>query len=617
MYGFLQRFCLSLLSNLSVMLVIFQISSASAVIEKKPLSEACEALLKEIPNSDLIYDWNKHDIALFQQWLEQINSSLSTVTPFSAEQLKGLLVRISHSHQEQMQLRQLLDPTFEGEHTVLIQKGHLGEWEQPIYDWLNSILQKPVETRAQIKERQKQYEKRGPLNPIQTHRYEKLVKEVAELEAEIGQKVTTEDELKYAALENHLTQYRLSTVRSYRDAKISSAISILDLKNKLRAIDSGAHSSDRFRDIDGLTAQVAAANNPEIFAEIDFYFSLVQSEKFNYERAQIVRVRFASWYNGKNQSFQDSVNELILNEVQKMFEIHSTGGLNPHYMGPALLYSIGQTVGQQTEELGLEAMTVNLESIDWNTSQVSFLGSWETSTIPRLIGFPIPFEKEQEHKQYVYMYGVEFKDSLQHRRFTVQVVPKMLEENEALPLPAASYRVLEGLKINEIRETLLAPREQDGFQTQPVDLAEPLVELTESSGPNIFRVLPTQLLFSRLPLTREEAQKKKSNLAIAHLVRDAMLGADTNGEYAKVRFYNMNRQLFPDDTFFRLLIDAPASQTFATPFIEIGKLTQVRFFLERNTLNNTYNLTAIREFGFGPFKIKTGYWTGTYQPPRR
>ncbi len=617
MYGYLQRFCLLFLSILSVVLMFFQIPVASAATEKKPLSAECEALLKEIPNSDLIYDWNKSAIPQLQQWLEQINSSFSTVTPFTAEQLKGLLVRISHRHEEQMHLRHLLDPTFEDDHYAQIKKGEMGEWEQPIYDWLNSILQKPEETREQIEERQKQHEKRGPLNPVQEHRFKKLVKEVAELEAEIGQKVTTDDELKYAALENHLANYRLYAVRSYRDAKISSSVSILDLKNKLQAINSSAHSSDRFGDIDGLTAKVAAANNSEIFQEIEFYFSLVQSGQFNYDRAEIVRARFVNWYYGKNHSFQETVNDLILSEVKKMFEIHSTGGLNPHYIGDALLYSIGQSVGQQAEELGTEKMTANLESIDWNASTVSFLGSWETSSIPRLIGFPIPFEKEAEHKQYVYMYGVEFKDSLQHRRFTVQVIPKMTEGNEALPLQAASYRVLAGLEIKEIRETLLAPREQDGFPTQPVNLAEPLVELKSSSGTNIFRVMPTQLLFSRLPLTREEAQQKKSDLDIAHLVRDAMLGAEIEGEFAKIRFYHMNRQLFPDDTFFRLIIDSPGSQTFATTRISIGKLTSVRFFLERNTLSHTYNLTAIRESGIGPFKIQTGYWTGTYLPPRR
>lgn len=615
MYGHLQRFSLLLVSILSVVLMIFQNPLAFAAKEKEPLSEACEALLKTIPHADLLYDWNRKNIPQVQQWLKQINLAFSKSTPFTDEQLQGLLNRITHQFDDEMQLRHLLDPKFTGEHSVQIKPGQMGEWEQPIYDWLNSILQKPEQTREQIIERQKQYQKRGPLNPIQKYRYQKIVNEVAEFETQIGQKVTTDNELQYAALEGYLHNRLIESLQMYRNAKIPASVSILDLKHKLQLIDARSHSSTRFGDISGLTAKVAGLNEPEVFAEIDYYFSLAQDESSYYEHGDIIRARFLSWYFGQNHSFQDSLHAFILKEVREMFEVHSSGGLGPHYVGEASSYSIGDSVGIQAAELGLKAMKENLESIDWDQAKVSLLGTWQTTTIPRLFGLPIDGENEREYKHYLYMFAVEFKDTMQHRHFVVQVEPKMIEGSESLPLGVATYKNLIGLDIKEIRETLLPPRAQDGFQTQPIDLAEPLVELKSAEGTAFFRIIPTQIIFKRLPLTKEQALKPRSDLTISHLVADAIQGGPSQGEYAKLQFFHNGRQLSPDDLFLYLAEETPSQQTFINK-VKVGPLTYLYYYLERNLLNNTYTLSVSQHVGIGSFKIKTKHWIGTYQPPR-
>lgn len=616
MYRRLNHIYLLLLSILSVLVVIFQNPLAAAAMEKEPLTAECEALLKDIPHSDLIYDWNKKDIPQLEQWLKHLNSAFSGVIPFTDQQIRDLLIRISHLHEEQMQLRHLLDHKFITEQSVQILPGQMGEWEQPIYEWLQSILKQPEQTRQQIEDRQKQHEPRGPLNPIQQHRYKKLIQDVATLEAKLGQKIMTDEELEYGALEDYFAQRIVESLERYLDAKISSDISILELKQKFITLNSISHSMDRFGDIDGLTAKVAAMNNPEIFAEIDFYVSLVQSENFTSDRGEMMQLRFLSWYHGENPSFQQSLHDLILQEVKKLFEIHSTHGLNPHYIGNALLYSIGETLGKETRDRGMEVMQTNLESIDWNQATTTFLGSWETSTIPRLLGLPLDFEKDKEYKRYLYMYGVEFKDSHQIRRYTVQVEPHMAEDHKALPIEAASYRTLIGLSIKEIRETLLTPRAQDGFPTVPVDLMEPLVELTESNGRNIFRVLPTQILFSHLPLPPEEAKQKISDHNLTHRVADAMTGGPDKGEYVKLRFFHMNKQLIPEDLFLHLVMHSSNIQAFAASVKE-GPLSHLLFFLERNLLNDNYTLSVRRDVGVGRFKFATAIWEGKYQPPRR
>lgn len=575
----------------------------------------CATLLRKIPNADLLSEYTVEERRKVWSWLQKLNNSMPSQLRLTSNQLDHVFAIISYDHDEEMQLRHLLSPVFADQQIIKIAPGQLGEWEEPIHSWLTLLLNKELPTREQIEENKKKYyyNTRNPLNPIQKHRYELLRKEVAQIEDELGQKIFSNADTLYYAQDESLASYFRKSAALYRGLKIPENVSILELKDKLKTLNKSLSSGDRFGGVDFLIVQLISFNSKAIFEEIEYYVDLATENK-NFERSKLIHARISSWFDGRNESFQDTIKNHLANEVIKFFEIHSKGGLGPHYIGDALTYSIGQSIGNEFRTKGAQVMQNNLGSIDLDKIKVSYLGAWLTAHTPRLFGKKVG----EPVAQGSYIYAVEFTDSFQHRHFAVQVSAKFTESNQDLDLLNATYKTLTKLDIREIRETLLSPRLQDGFKTSPLDLIEPLVELTEESGVSPLKTYPTQILIEHLPLTKKESERgleDHSNLAIASAVADQLSGAPS-GAYISIRLFRDHQQIVPDKLYLDLVEETPYKQVFQLN-TKVSWLNDLNIKIERTVVSNTYRVTLNMSSGLGRFRMNAADWHGVFKPPKR
>lgn len=579
----------------------------------------CEDLLRLVPHADLLSPSRTDSISLVWERLVALNAALSPGQEFTPEQLILMFTRLAHAGtEEQLQLKHLFVPEDDkANHFVTIARGQLGEWELPLRAWMATLLNIKIPSRLEIEiARSSHRVLPDQLNPLELHRYQNLQNEVSRIEKSIGQKVIEDDELKWAAREHYRAVNLLAALDPYRSQVLPPGVSVMSIKRQVAQINAPLRRlGGGLRNENGLVASLAFEKDAGVFAELEFYAALANSNQLT-ERQDVVRARLLDWSQDPRTPFLVTLKKMIAKEVHDSLEVYARGSLNPNYLGPLQTHSLRFSIAGETESSGRDSVMNRVQALRWSEADVLAVGQWFLSTKPNailasLLG-PEPIDTHEE------VFAVEVPLDKQASHFAVRLKAK-LTPGDFVPLLDTDYQRLIGFEVGEIRETPFTARAQDAFATYPLDLREPLVQLESGSPIGFAEDLPTHLLITRVKLGPHDDEnvpgELRSMLNAATRLRDQLSGAP-DGEYISVRFLKGNRQVDSQERFLKLENENAYRQRYSGTF-KMRPFSQVQLILDRNLRSGTYTLRAHPSLGWRGFRLSGTDWVGQYVAPRR